>query len=722
MAAGYPQQPAGRRPGQGRRCSGRSGRAAAAPPCAASACRIAAPATAVGDPAVRRRAFRRRLRLCLGAVWAAASLHGCGDDAARQAAPPPPVGAGPAMSVACAGADLSGLRSVVHVASDGSDGDACGATTASACATIQHGIDRCAGAGCGVLVRHGLYRTTATLALRDGVSVYGSCVRDGEPDRGYRSVVDAAPPAGEPAVAAVSIAAPTVVHGLVVVRSDETAAGSASIAMAVSRSSGLALSRTVLSAGRGGDGAAGAPGGNGAPGQPGGGGGWADDHQGGWIGVAGTPGPGCPGADGGRGADRLGVSSRDDIDGMHCSYGGGDGGNAMGTYNPSGYGYAGIPGRAGPQCPSRDENAQQGQTGGDGRDGDCPQSASAHSPRLWGAGVSAQGRWQPAFGADGGGGTPGGGGGGGGAGGVCAILWGFYVTDYHGMPGGGGGGGGCGGGAGGGGQQGGASIALLLTGSTLAGGLESNQLVPGPGGRGGDGNRGGDGGARGARGPGGGVGWLEGQVCRATVPNGSRESGFGGLGGDGGLGGHGGAGGGGSGGNGGPAIALALAAAASAPAAGAAAYLGRPGMGGAGGGSGAAPQCGVGPGEAGVGGGTAAMADLDRPPDNVLAAGETLQQKQSKTSPDGAYKLNMQTDGNFCLDHHGYYRWCSQQVLGVGAARAAMQADGNFCLQKADGSGAWCTGTAGHAGAYLALENDGSVVVRDGSELLATLP
>ena len=48
------------------------------------------------------------------------------------------------------------LTTRVHVSTSG-DADGCGATTASACATIQKGIAACGNSGCGVIVRHGVY-------------------------------------------------------------------------------------------------------------------------------------------------------------------------------------------------------------------------------------------------------------------------------------------------------------------------------------------------------------------------------------------------------------------------------------------------------------------------------------------------------------------------------------------------------------------------------------
>lgn len=44
-----------------------------------------------------------------------------------------------------------------------------------------------------------------------------------------------------------------------------------------------------------------------------------------------------------------------------------------------------------------------------------------------------------------------------------------------------------------------------------------------------------------------------------------------------------------------------------------------------------------------------------------------------------------------------------------------MQTDGNFCLYPTDGSNIWCSGTAGHPGAYLIVQDDGHIQIIDGA-------
>lgn len=179
----------------------------------------------------------------------AAQGQQAGPGAVGAAPAPRPIGAVP-TSASCGGADLSALATLVYVRSDkGSDAGTCGTSTANACASIQKGIDSCSAAGCGVIVRHGEYNVTSTVALRDGVSVYGSCLFDGETGRSYRSIVNGPP--DQPAVSAGSTASATTFQGFVVRAGDSSVAGGASIAMTVTGSAGLKLTQSRLVAGRG---------------------------------------------------------------------------------------------------------------------------------------------------------------------------------------------------------------------------------------------------------------------------------------------------------------------------------------------------------------------------------------------------------------------------------------------------------------------------------------
>ena len=167
-------------------------------------------------------------------------------------------GGQPAEPVAdrCGDVDVWNLTSHIYVSPKGTDSDSCGASPSSPCGSIQRGIDRCGAKGCGVLVRYGLYSLTEPIRLRQEVSVYGRCVFDGDSDRKYRSVI-VAPPDGKPGIIADKILLRTVLDGVFVRGSDATSPGGASIAMTVSNSTGLAIEHTILSSGKGADGAPG---------------------------------------------------------------------------------------------------------------------------------------------------------------------------------------------------------------------------------------------------------------------------------------------------------------------------------------------------------------------------------------------------------------------------------------------------------------------------------
>src|SRR6185437_10442446 len=162
---------------------------------------------------------------------------------------PGPVAGAPGISSApaaiCPGADPSKL-SALYVSPQGTDDGLCGNPP---CKTIAYALSWAHYLGYrAIVLRHGLYQTTETIDLKDGVSLYGSCLFDGEPDRKYRTVIQAAPAPGTPAISASAVN--VTVSGLVVIGKDETASG-ASIAMTAGNA-GVTLSRTVLVAGNGG--------------------------------------------------------------------------------------------------------------------------------------------------------------------------------------------------------------------------------------------------------------------------------------------------------------------------------------------------------------------------------------------------------------------------------------------------------------------------------------
>jgi len=447
---------------------------------------------------------------------------------------------------------------VIYVAAGGTDSDSCGTSTATPCATIGRGIAQCGAAGCAVAVRHGIYLTTASITLRDAVSVHGSCLFDDEPDMHYRTVIDAAPPAGMPAIDATGINSATSVSGLLVMGKDETAPGEASVAMRVRASKGLSLQSVTLSAGRGGDGAPGSSSTGGAGGDGGSPAGWSSSD----YGAAGLACPSRPdAARGNGGTGREAVRFTVDACGVDCNcravssalpaseLAGQDSGAAKG-------GGKGRDGDFGGNCTGRanpDPTPGNAGIGLNGQIGDCSQTGGQTAPGPNAMGNIAVGRWTGTIGDRGGDGGTGSGGGGGGGGGYGIYLpFGAQGALFYGFPGGGGGGGGCGGAGGGGGQQGGASIALILADSSIGNLASGANIISGPGGNGGTGGSGGLGGR-------GGAGGLPYNGRQTSTPyvffKAAVMPGFGGMGG---MGGAGGAGAGGAAGSGGPSIGIAL--------------------------------------------------------------------------------------------------------------------------------------------------------------------
>jgi hypothetical protein len=512
--------------------------------------------------------------------------------------------------VSCAG--LTGdVKTAIYVAPYGKDSASCGRTAELPCASIQRGIDNCTQAGCGVLVRHGLYRTTATISLKDGVSIFGSCSFDGAPDENstaakYRTVIEATPAPGSPALNADGINRPTVVAGLVIVGKDETetgVSGIASIVMVASHSRGITMFNSTLVAGKGGPGVPGRsfPGGPGGPGVRSG-----QDFGG----AGGQACPSTPPNDGRGSGGAGGYKNYFQVDYGGCNYtcdctslpnSVGKPGQDSGPVKGGG---GGAIGGAGCGC-ARVDGVPAGVKGTPGNPGSCSNQGGKPGS-LFGSFQGA--KWIASAGGTGIPGAVGSGGGGGGAGGPSVNSDTNY-SQYAGESGGGGGGGGCGGPGGTGGGQGGASIALVLVNSAIAGVPEgANSLVPGPGGPGGKGGAGGEGGA-GGRGANGdpstsGYWWISPNVCS------TQGTGAGGPGGDGGRGGP---GAGGAGGNGGPSLGIALVAGSPNPGTRSGIYAGLPGAAGAKGVGGFGDQrpqpCNGADGDNGVTGGSAAIWD-----------------------------------------------------------------------------------------------------------------
>jgi surface antigen len=96
---------------------------------------------------------------------------------------------------------------------------------------------------------------------------------------------------------------------------------------------------------------------------------------------------------------------------------------------------------------------------------------------------------------------------------------------------------------------------------------------------------------------------------------------------------------------------------------------------------------------------------------NVLASGSSIWPGQYLKSPNGRFRLKLQTDGNLVLydTSNGSASWSTGVASGV--VRATMQTDGNFVIVRSSGS-QWSSTTQGFGGARLIVQDDGNVVVQ----------
>ncbi|MFI6254344.1 C40 family peptidase [Streptomyces sp. NPDC051016] len=85
-----------------------------------------------------------------------------------------------------------------------------------------------------------------------------------------------------------------------------------------------------------------------------------------------------------------------------------------------------------------------------------------------------------------------------------------------------------------------------------------------------------------------------------------------------------------------------------------------------------------------------------------LAAGAWIQ------SPNGAYKLSMQSDGNLVLYGPNGPLWAT--YTSGSNARLANQNDGNLVIYRGDGSVAWASRSHASGGGTLVMQNDGNAV------------
>lgn len=94
---------------------------------------------------------------------------------------------------------------------------------------------------------------------------------------------------------------------------------------------------------------------------------------------------------------------------------------------------------------------------------------------------------------------------------------------------------------------------------------------------------------------------------------------------------------------------------------------------------------------------------------HLVAGGFTLDEGESLTSRNAAYRLILQTDGNLVLYRVGGAALWATDVFGEDH-RAVMQTDGNFVVY-AGSRAVWSSTTAGYPGSVLALQDDGNLVI-----------
>jgi pimeloyl-ACP methyl ester carboxylesterase len=100
------------------------------------------------------------------------------------------------------------------------------------------------------------------------------------------------------------------------------------------------------------------------------------------------------------------------------------------------------------------------------------------------------------------------------------------------------------------------------------------------------------------------------------------------------------------------------------------------------------------------------------PASSVLSPGERLYPDTEIRSPNGAYVLRYQSDGNLVLHGPDRIVWDSK-TDGRGGHYCEMQPDGNFVIYHADGSEPWASETDGLAGAELRVLDEGYVAIYD---------
>ncbi|HUO39831.1 MAG TPA: LysM peptidoglycan-binding domain-containing protein [Mycobacterium sp.] len=94
---------------------------------------------------------------------------------------------------------------------------------------------------------------------------------------------------------------------------------------------------------------------------------------------------------------------------------------------------------------------------------------------------------------------------------------------------------------------------------------------------------------------------------------------------------------------------------------------------------------------------------------DTLTEGQKLEPGQSLTSPNGAYTVTLQGDGNLVLAARGQAVWATN-TNGQNVVRAEVQPDGNFVLYTPE-KPVWATNTKGKKDVRLVLQDDRNLVL-----------
>lgn len=98
-------------------------------------------------------------------------------------------------------------------------------------------------------------------------------------------------------------------------------------------------------------------------------------------------------------------------------------------------------------------------------------------------------------------------------------------------------------------------------------------------------------------------------------------------------------------------------------------------------------------------------------PSDTLAAGQSLAGGERLTSPNGAYSLDVQPDGNLVLYAPGGRVLWNSWTWNNPGSRLVFQTDGNLVLYSATGRVLFHTSSWGNPGARVTVQDDGNLVV-----------